>query len=190
MKRWDIINNLIENNGYTRYLEIGVRNKGNFPKIKAKVKHGIDPVGNPTYKMTSDEFFRTQGKGKFYDIILVDGLHHYKQALRDIYNSLEHLNEDGTIVVHDCNPQTKKAQQVPRVQKLWNGDVWKAFVFLRCTNPLLKMHVIDTDHGCGIIQKGKQSIYLDAELNKCLTWKYFNKHRIELLNLVSANEQS
>ena len=130
--RWDIINQLIKDNGYQSYLEIGVYNKAwNFDKIKCKKKVGVDPnksVG-ATFALTSDDFF-AQNKEKF-DIIFIDGLHHNEQVQSDIHNSLNSLNENGSIVVHDCNPTTKEMQQVPRIQGEWTGDVWRAWVAYR-----------------------------------------------------------
>ena len=50
--------------------------------------------------MTSDEYF-SKFKDKF-DIIFIDGLHHYEQVKKDIFNSLEILNSNGIILMHDC----------------------------------------------------------------------------------------
>jgi len=49
-----------------------------------------------------------------YDVIFIDGLHYYKQVLKDIKNSLKILNKDGFILVHDCLPRTLAHQAVPR----------------------------------------------------------------------------
>ena len=62
--------------------------------------------------MTSDEFFE-QNKEKF-DIVFIDGLHHSEQVYKDILNSLNILNEDGTIICHDMNPTEEFRQIVPR----------------------------------------------------------------------------
>lgn len=181
MKRWEIINNLIEENGYTDYLEIGIRKHGNFPKIQCEHKDGVDPRGNPTYKMTSDEFF--EQNEKMYDIIFIDGLHTEEQVLKDLENAFHYLKEGGTIVMHDCNPKSYKAQAVPQQQKVWNGTVWKAYVRYRCTRDDISMYVINHDHGCGILQRGEQEVYTKAPLEKCLTWDYFKNHKRELLNI-------
>ena len=52
--------------------------------------------------MTSDEFF-SQNKETF-DLIFIDGLHIHEQVLKDIDNSLNVLNENGVILLHDCLP--------------------------------------------------------------------------------------
>jgi len=78
-------------------------------------------------------------------------------------------------------------QIVPRQQPgstEWTGDVWKAWVKLRATKPDLKMYVIDTCTGCGIIRKGKQeTINIPGEL----TYKVLDENRKEFLNLVDIN---
>ena len=178
--RWDIINDLIKKNGYKSYLEIGVYNKEwNFNKIICKHKVGVDP--NPsvgaTYAVTSDEFF-VKNYDKF-DIIFIDGLHHYEQVSKDIHNSLNALNAGGSIVVHDCNPTTKEMQQVPRIQGEWTGDVWRAWIEYRLYENL-SMKVYDVDYGVGIIQIGKQEpLIVDNP-----TYEQFSINKKEWLNLV------
>lgn len=186
MKRWDIVNHLIKENNYKKYLEIGTARGTCFKKINCKYKVGVDPKGIVGLKMTSNQFFK-KNKEKF-DIVFIDGLHIYKQVIKDIHNSLKCLKKNGIIVLHDCNPPTWKHQAVPRIQKSWNGTVWKAIVRLRCKNLKLFMCVIDTDWGCGIIKRGNQNTYSEAELKECLTWDYFTKHKKELLNLISISD--
>jgi len=108
MKRYDIINHMINLYGYKDYLEIGIRQKKNFKKIIAETKHGVDPAWSCTFKMTSDDFFKTNKKK--YDIIFIDGLHKEYQVMNDVLNSLNFLNDGGTIVMHDCNPRREAHQ--------------------------------------------------------------------------------
>ena len=192
--RFDIINYLIEKNNYVSYLEIGVRDpKACFDRIIAKYKDGVDPnFDYPEIKhiMTSDEFFTLlKDKDVKYDIIFVDGEHLYYQAKIDVLNSLNHLTDNGTIVMHDCSPPTEWHQR--GVEKwdgneAWNGTVWKAYVELRCTRADLNMCVVDTDYGVGVIQRGNQSIWLDRPDK--FNYEYLNNNRKELLNLVSVEE--
>src|SRR3989344_7865884 len=107
MTRIKLINLFIKLNNYEKYLEIGV-NTPNQPgyshdSINVKIEHGVDPNVDTTYRMTSDDFFANHISMK-YDIIFIDGLHLFEQAYRDIINSLKYLNDNGVIVVHDCNP--------------------------------------------------------------------------------------
>ncbi len=176
MTRIELIQGLIDKHGYKSYLEIGV----NTPKqpgyshssIKVDLKHGVDPNVDTTFKMTSDEFFKTNTNK--YDIIFVDGLHLWEQAYRDIKNSLLALGENGTIVVHDCNPTTEITQRRIRASDAWHGDVWKAIVQIRLEDNVL-VQTIDTDEGCAIIRKGKAQAF-----------DFLDKYRQELLNLTSV----
>lgn len=182
--RSDIINHLIANNGYTRYLEIGVRDNKNFNRIQTPHKDGVDPAGKCNYVMNSDEFFKTIPDGQMYDIVFIDGLHLKEQALRDVENSLKHLLEGGAIVMHDCNPAKRKHATKKYNGGVWNGTVWEAFAHLRMTRPDLQMWTVDEDCGCGIIKRGQQKLFPKHPI----TFELLEKHRKEVLNLISVNE--
>ena len=186
MMRWDIINRLIDLYQYQSYLEIGVYNRAlNYDKIKCRRKTGVDPdqKAKPDKLMTSDAFF-AQNKAK-YDLIFIDGLHHSQQVVKDIDNSLSALNDNGTIVVHDCNPTSEAMQAVPRQQGEWTGDVWKAWQHFRFNRPDLSMTVLNTDYGVGIIRKGSQS----QPRQVSLTYSDFDINRADILNLISPEPE-
>lgn len=194
MTRSDIINALIQKNNYKSYLEIGVNTPAqpgyNWINIKADVKHGVDPEVDTTYKMTSDEFFEKHISQK-YDFIFVDGLHIFDQCYRDIVNSLNHLNDNGTIMVHDSNPLTEITQRPQRETDIWHGDVWKAVVKLRIVNENVEIYTIDTDEGCSIIKKGKQTPLKLKDGVKEEDMYYYDvleAHRKKLLNLITVEE--
>ena len=88
--------------------------------------------------------------------------------------------------MHDCNPQTKDSQIVPRQTSTWHGDVWKAYVEFKYTHPQFSTYVVDTDCGCGVIlnNKDKSNIPLNLELN----YENLVLNRKEWLNLISVNE--
>ena len=187
MKRTDIINHLIKKNNYKRYLEIGVRNPDeNLNKITVEHKDGVDPAGNCNYPIPSDDFFNQLDVDVKYDIIFIDGLHLDYQVEQDITNSLKHLNEGGTIVMHDCSP-IKEEHQVEEyvVGKTWNGTTWKAYVKFRMTDENLSMCVVDTDHGVGIITKGKQTLYPNSDV---LDFKLLDENRKDILNLITTEK--
>ena len=121
-----------------------------------------------------------------YDIIFIDGLHLDYQVEQDITNSLKHLNEGGTIVMHDCSP-IKEEHQVEEyvVGKTWNGTTWKAYVKFRMTDENLSMCVVDTDHGVGIITKGKQTLYPNSDV---LDFKLLDENRKDILNLITTEK--
>ena len=79
--------------------------------------------------MTSDNFFCTNQKK--FDCIFIDGLHTYEQAKKDVINSINVLNENGMIFLHDCLPKSYFHQATPRSRNTWNGDVWKVIVEYR-----------------------------------------------------------
>jgi hypothetical protein len=198
-KRWDIINYLIEQNSFINYLEIGVNDAECIRKIKAIHKDGVDPspgdeVGGGNfpeinYPITSDAFFNfIKGHDIKYDIIFIDGLHHSDQVDKDIVNSLNHLSPNGIIVMHDCNPPEYEIQLVPRVTGIWNGDVWKSLVKLRCTNPNLEINVVDADWGVGVLKIGSQELYNEESIETCLDYHYFDKNREKMLNIISVDE--
>lgn len=192
VKRFDIINYLIEQNNYVNYLEIGVCDGDNFGNIKVKHKDAVDPnpigkgIEYTNYKITSDEFFNfiNDYDDIKYDIIFIDGLHHWEQVEKDLVNSLNHLESDGIIVMHDCNPMFEVTQRRYAVVGAWNGDTWKAFAKFRMTSDDLEMCVVDTDHGVGIVKKGTQELYPLSELE----YPLLNDNRKELLNLITTDE--
>jgi len=206
IKRYDIINHLIKKYNYFNYLEIGICDGDTFSKINIEHKDGVDPQPLNTegdrltnYKIPSDEFFDfIKGHDIKYDIIFVDGLHFDYQVHKDILNSLNHLQPNGTIVCHDMNPMYEVTQMKRGFNGvgMWNGDCWKAWAKLRVENPGLKMSVVDTDHGVGIIQFGQQDLFNINDVDKALfnfmdnsaTFPLLEKHRKELLNLISVDD--
>lgn len=158
--RWDLINYLINKNNYSSYLEIGCDDDVLFKKIKIKNKIGVDPVSGGTIRKTSNDFFKNNEKK--FDIVFIDGLHHYKQVKQDILNSINFLNEDGIILLHDCMPDSMSKQAVPRYKMLWNGDVWKAITYFR-QEKFLDTFTCEIDQGIGIIKKRENSSILKIE---------------------------
>jgi len=196
--RWEIINYLSDVYKLSDYLEIGVNDGICIRNVTMTNKDGVDPnpgselgintlISEVNYVMTSDDFFENHVSKK-YDLIFVDGLHHSEQVDKDIKNSLSNLKEGGFIIVHDCNPPEYESQLIPRVTGIWNGDVWKSILKLRCTDPSLEISVVDTDWGVGVIRKGSSDIYTKEPLEKCLEWNYFDLNRESLLNIISVDD--
>lgn len=193
VERTDIINLLIKKINAKKYLEIGVAEGENLAKINCNCKIGVDPnLNSPaSIHLTSDEFFKLNTET--FDVIFIDGLHHADQVLKDILNALDILNENGYIICHDMSPEKEEYQIIPVEDSggvldgtgTWNGDCWKAFIELRKERNDLEMFVVNTDHGCGIIKKGKQTlIKIDGEI----TYKNFDIHRKEWLNLIQVED--
>ena len=185
--RWDLIQFLIDKYEYSTYLEIGCDKDQSFSKIEISHKVGVDPISGGTIRKTSNDFFRTNKKK--FDLIFIDGLHHYEQVIEDIDNAIDILNDNGHILVHDCLPRTIAHQAIPRYRGSWNGDVWKAIVDLR-TRKNLEVFTCEIDFGVGIIQKKNNSKILELKINnfKNLKFKdYFHRNK-EFMNVISYNE--
>ena len=185
--RWDLIQFLIDKYDYSSYLEIGCDKDQSFSKIEISHKVGVDPISGGTIRKTSNDFFRTNKKK--FDLIFIDGLHHYEQVIKDIDNAIDILNDNGHILVHDCLPRTIAHQAIPRYRGSWNGDVWKAIVDLR-TRKNLEVFTCEIDFGVGIIQKRKNSKLLELKIDNFKNLKfrdYFHRHN-EFMNVISYNE--
>jgi hypothetical protein len=188
MNRISIIQAYIDKYGYKNYLEIGVQTGHCFRAIQCENKTGVDPDPSSaaTIHKTSDEFFATN-KEKF-DCIFIDGLHHADQVEKDILNSLECLAEGGTILMHDCKPESEFMQLIPLTTQVeWTGDTWKAYVKMRQTRDNLEMFVVDCDWGVGVIRRGKQEKLIIPVETK-IDYSNFVIHHREWLNLVSTAE--
>lgn len=201
--RVDIINYLIQRFSLNSYLEIGVCNPEDcFNQIRCELKLGVDPGVefelNPVdYKMTSDQFFSELDSSKLdldsetkWDLIFIDGLHLANQVLRDIQNSLKHLEQSGFIVIHDCNPPTqfhaRENYQVGGQYYPWNGTVWKVIYYLRTHRPDLDICVLDIDWGVGVLRvKDSKIIELD---NPFYEWSIFSENKKKHLNLISPSD--
>lgn len=195
MKRQNIINTIIKKYDYKTYLEIGVWNPGaNFDRIRVDHKESVDPRKgfSYTYNMTSDEFFEKEAKNKKYDVIFVDGLHTEEQSYLDIKNSLKHLNKNGFIVVHDCNPtkefHIRSHEEYLKVGGDWNGTVFRAFINLKKELPNYSCFVIDEDFGCGIITQRPILKNVQEKYEEFISWEHFNKNRKSLIQLITFEE--
>jgi SAM-dependent methyltransferase len=173
MNRIDVLQKIIDTNGYKSYLEIGcasgttILNLKNLDRVFAvdpKLRYPMSVYrysqlrdDEAIFEMTSDDFFE-QFKEKV-DLVFIDGAHYFEQAVKDIENSLWHLNDGGVIVLHDCNPPHKAAaieaksfeDAAAKAAFGWNGewcgDVWKVAVMY----PQIK--VLDCDYGIGLLKK-------------------------------------
>lgn len=159
MKRYDLINKYIQYYKFKSFLEIGTDKGETFNNIQIEYKCSVDPDKNtkPTFTLTSDEYFNKYNTK--FDIIFIDGLHEYSQVDRDIKNSLEHLNKNGVIIMHDCHPNSEECQRHCDHYPggAWTGDCWKAFIKNRALLPY-ELYVWDNDWGCGVIDTNKPKI--------------------------------
>ncbi|MCB9267668.1 MAG: class I SAM-dependent methyltransferase [Lewinellaceae bacterium] len=172
MYRTELLNFLVRQRNYKRYLEIGVRReKDNFQQVSCLHKVGVDFKAGTVLHCPSDDFFARNRQA--YDLIFIDGVHTEEQTLRDIGNALRCLSKGGIAVLHDCMPPDEWHQRGPeefREGENWNGAVWKAA--LRYFNRAkYKCTLVDTDWGCGIIDTARAQKPLNLKLPDALDYK-------------------
>jgi len=208
-----ILQTIVSKKKAKTYLEIGVDQGKVFEIIHGPTKVGVDPVApakkvkavlgprTKYFQKTSDDFFDQDAKSEFkekIDVAFIDGLHEYKQVLKDINNTLEYLADDGVIIVHDCSPWTKAAairafsfaeakeiadrDQYKDWDGGWTGDVWKAIGELKSTRGDLEVFVLDCDCGLGVIRKGIQKL-INLENIENMEYEDLVKNKEGILNL-------
>lgn len=170
-----------------KYLEIGCFKDEVFNSIPLlnNQKVGIDPEMGGTLRMTSDAFFY-KNKEKF-DVIFIDGLHHYEQVRIDIINAINAINYDGIIFIHDMLPESKITSKVPRHKyaSIWNGDVFRV-IFDLLNNKNLDFNIVNIDFGIGIIRlKNNNKINLGKNQ---FNYEHFikNKNTLPIISLAEA----
>jgi hypothetical protein len=171
-----------------RYLEIGVSDGNLYNSIPLPLdrKHGVDPEKGGQHRMTSDVFFNTNKK--FFDVIFLDGLHTYEQLKKDFDNSLNFINENGIIFIHDLIPQNKLEEGLiqPKDQGHWKGDVWKLGVELNFSKNI-EFAIANIDQGVGIVKIKKNFHYKKINGIEKKGFEDFVKY-YENLNIISAHE--
>lgn len=158
-KRQAFINKAISKFENCKYLEIGTNENKVFNTIplKMKDKYGVDPAKGGNFRMTSDEFFEKYHNLKF-DVIFIDGLHHYDQCQKDCLNAMKHLNKNGIIFFHDMLPRCELEQSVPQNYHRWSGDVWKVAVELNHSKNV-NFKICNIDFGVGILKLNAEFEY-------------------------------
>jgi hypothetical protein len=207
MNRVGVIQAILDKLSAKTYLEIGVRAGETFLPLKARKKMAVDPalvisarrkfdwirwnicnIFSEYYLMTSDAFFEEYGpklERRSLNVVFVDGLHTFEQSLRDVENALRYLNDDGVIVLDDCNPKSEAAANPVRTQVTWNGDVWKTIAYLRSARPDLDVFTLDCVFGLGIVTKRPAQSSLNLDPERIGSWSYndFDGDRATILNL-------
>lgn len=148
--RTDLLHLIVKEKNIKRYLEIGIQQGINFDSIEVPYKVGVEPFPRReqenVLRMTSDEFFKLNAtEYDVFDLIFIDGLHTYEQTKKDLYNSLNRLNSNGIIVMHDALPHNIEYTTMD-----WCGTSYKA-VMEAAQDPNLVVKTWDQDHGCAII---------------------------------------
>lgn len=145
-------------------------------------------------KLNSDDFFSKQIEYTKWELVFIDGLHEATQVERDIYNSLKHLSENGSIVLHDILPPTFEHVTTGTAAGEWNGDCYKALLaFIR--DDIFgnyTVRVVNTDWGCGIIQKKSCDTTNRLGLhdyNRAIEdFNYFQENKDKLFEIITPEE--
>lgn len=168
-----------------RYLEVGVWRGATFDKVPAARKVAVDPVfkldppvadrdepGSEFHEVTSDEYFAgLVGRDEQFDVVFLDGLHVYEQTLRDLMNTLDHLQPQGVVVVDDTRPPTHLTSLPDREEyfavrdytgesdKRWMGDIYKLVWFVETFCPHLTYRTIADNHGQTVLWRKPRTDY-------------------------------
>jgi len=188
MKRYDIINYLIEKYKYKKYLEIGVGQGYCFSKVECETKHSVDTSWPSTFNMTSHKFFDELPDDETYDLIFIDADHSKRVVEKDIANSLKHISSRGIVLAHDMNPTHERfARKRPKEGRpTWFGDGYKCLMALRTKEENLIVRCIDMDCGIGVMRKTKVKQQL---IEPCkLQYKVMDSDRAHYIGLISKEE--
>ena len=166
------------------YLEIGVETGKTLFAVNANTRAGVDP--SPAFSAkslpsdvefhakTSDAFFGELEPTRKFDIVLVDGLHHWQQALLDIQNSFSRLQPGGIVLVDDvlpvdeisAHPSESSARQARKdgliKHDFWYGDTWKALLAIDLFFPEIQFVVMGNrslrNHGVAFLWRRENSL--------------------------------
>jgi hypothetical protein len=133
-------------------------------------------------------------RGVRYDVILVDPYHDHACSARDLDFAYRILNDNGTIVVHDCLPP----HGGNLISPTFVAGGWCGVTFIAYVDFLMKESrcfvTVDCDYGCGVIRKGRDpDNSLDAHRHQWSSvrgnpdeaLKFLSDHKKELLHLQS-----
>jgi hypothetical protein len=181
-------------------LDFGIREADTYMKV-TNLNHAIPrpELSLRYFQIPSDEFFTDHAQETIgasgIDVAFVDGLHEWRQAVRDVENCLSYLNDGGVIVMHDCSPtkeivatpfsELEEARRRPDWDGTWTGDVFRAILWLRSQCSDLDVRVLDCDWGVGLVRRASNSHRLTLDENRIASFPFaeFAANRKELLNL-------
>jgi hypothetical protein len=189
-----LINSLLTKTKNSQYLEIGVMAGVTFHQVtESSLKVAVDPKflfdvshlmsANVRYEtMTSDMYF-LQNK-QIFDVIFIDGLHEFKQSLKDLLSSLAILSHETAYVIIDDIWPTDIFSSLPDQQECydlrreflrsnevpldWRGDVYKILFFTKSFLGTWKASVVtetaDTNHRLILTRYGRNNLALPESM--------------------------
>ena len=132
--------------------------------------------------------------------MLVDPWHEYELSLRDMQVAFSLLTDTGSIVIHDCYPPTDDLISPKFVPGAWCGVTFIAYVdFVAQNRAWLDYRTIDTDFGCGVIERSRKpsdtkqpfvfrDLWNSVRNDPHAAFQFMQKHRDTLLNPVSVDQ--
>lgn len=212
MKKYHIVNALIARHGYRRYLEICTPiTGGQFSRINRaplqschrlmyRCAADFEDDFEITFRNPDEEILCGPDPATPYDIVFVDPYHTSSCSTRDLNLALDLVRPGGMIVAHDCSPPDKEMCGPEFHGGCWCGVTYGAYVEFVLRHRELVYCTVDTDFGCGVVQK-MDAGQADIE-NRSRLWElwsrekektsdmfdFFIRHRGELLNLMSVRD--
>jgi hypothetical protein len=159
------INALAQKLSAQTYLEIGVDKGLTFTAINVPERTAVDPefrfdttplTNDKTHfhQQSSDQFFAMNEALGAFDLIFIDGLHHFEQVVRDLSNALMHSHAGSVIILDDTKPNdvysaipsandTMKFRRLAGIEDFsWHGDVYKIVFYIHDFWPSLNYRTI------------------------------------------------
>src|ERR1700744_75660 len=172
MNRTQLINHLIRQRRFKRYLQIGINKMdSHFNQVICESKTCVESGPDKESIDAAKNFFANNQRR--FGLVFIDGYHTEKWVMKEIKQAFDVLEEGGIIILHDCMPPDEWHQREPEAYKEgenWNGTVWKAA--LRTFNNVpYKCILLDDDWGCGIIDTSVKAEPLAIELLPELNYK-------------------
>ncbi len=188
------------------YVEIGV-SEGRSLILAAPptIALGVDPAPKVNHRwrtqtqispMTSSDFFAQHTLRDFFgadhfSLAFVDGLHHFEQAIDDIFNLERYAEPESVIAVHDTVPLNESTAAREQHTLFHTGDVWKVLPYLRQHRPDLEFATVWTaPSGLTLIRRLQRSRTRSAqeteevERFRELSWDFYKRHRTEFTETI------
>lgn len=169
------------------YLELGIGTGINFGCVRCNEKVSVDLRRdlNPTFAMSTDDFFRQNNQR--FDIVYIDADHSFTQVIKDFKNTLEVCNE--YIFLHDLVPPGPELTSPAKC-----GNAYKLLYYL-VKEEGLTIYTIDMDCGLSFIQMPVQvdtrrlllnlEYPLQLDYSDFMNWLDQNHTRYSLEKMVS-----
>lgn len=154
MNRYEFLQALHDQLQPRGYLEIGVQSGASL-KLASCPAVGIDPEPCVNEDLPPDTLLAEQTSDDFFaqyrppvpsrlDLVLIDGLHLFEQAMRDFDNAERFTNPRTVVVFDDVLPRTaKEASREAPEKGDWAGDVWRVHPWLSLNRPDLQLILVD-----------------------------------------------